>query len=86
VPDIPREGQVLKYRQTGELFEVGKIAREFVILQSRDGISQAMTGKNSVFSVFEKIPKGKGGSFFRERLPHSSPSAKNETKPPASGR
>ena len=58
--NVPKEGQVLKYRQTGEFFEVRKIAREFVILHSRDGISQIMTGKKSLFNVFEKVPKMKG--------------------------
>jgi hypothetical protein len=56
---IPKEGQVLKYRQTGELFEVRKIARGFVILHSRDGISQVMTGKKSLHNSFEKIRKRK---------------------------
>ena len=40
-----------------------KIAREFVILQSRDGISQIMTGEKSLFNIFEKVPKMKGPVF-----------------------
>ena len=58
--NVPREGEVLKHRQTGELFEIRKISCEFVILHSRDGISQIMTGGKSLFQVFEKVPEMKG--------------------------
>ncbi len=54
---IPKEGQVLKYRQTGELFVVRKIARGFVILHSGEGISQIVTGRKSLFNSFEQIPR-----------------------------
>ena len=53
---VPEEGEVLKYRPTGNIFKVKKITSEFVILHSRDGGSQIMTGKKSVFHFFEKIP------------------------------
>ncbi len=52
---IPVEGEVLKYRRTGQNFEVKKITADFVILYSRNGALQVMTGKNSVFSSFEEL-------------------------------
>jgi hypothetical protein len=55
VVDVPKKGQVLKYRETGELFEVRKIVDEFVILHSRQGISQMMTGVKGLFNSFERI-------------------------------
>ncbi len=52
---IPEIGELLRYRQTGNIFEVRKITSRFVILHSTDGLLQVMTGKESVFDTFEKI-------------------------------
>lgn len=52
---IPEIGEVLRYRETGNIFEVRKITSEFVILHSTDGMQQIMTGKKNVFDSFEKI-------------------------------
>jgi hypothetical protein len=52
---IPKIGEVLRHRETGNIFEVRKITSEFVILHSKDGVWQVMTGKESVFYSFEKI-------------------------------
>jgi hypothetical protein len=46
----------LKYMRTGGLFEVRKVTKDFVILNSRDGSSQIMTGTGSFDFLFEKIP------------------------------
>jgi len=54
---IPAEGEILKYRSTGNIFEVKKITNEFVILYSVDGSTQIMTGKTSLDYLFEKIPR-----------------------------
>lgn len=54
---IPAEGEVLKYRLTGNLFEIKKISNQFVILHSVDGSTQIMTGERSLVDFFEKIPK-----------------------------
>ena len=52
----PRIGEILKYMRTGGLFEVKKITKDFVILNSRDGSSQIMTGTGSFDFLFEKVP------------------------------
>lgn len=52
----PKIGEILKYLQTGGLFEVKKITNNFVILSARDGSSQIMTGKVGFDSVFSKVP------------------------------
>jgi hypothetical protein len=55
--DIPVEGEILKYRLTGNFFEVKKITKHFVILHSVDGSTQIMTGEKSLANSFEKIPQ-----------------------------
>ena len=52
---IPKIGEVLRHRETGNIFEVRKITSEFVILHSKDGLSQIMTGKRNVSYSFEKV-------------------------------
>jgi len=54
---IPAEGEVLKYRLTGNIFEIKKITKQFVILHSVDGSMQIMTGEKSLVNLFEKIPR-----------------------------
>ncbi len=61
---IPKIGEVLRHRETGNIFEVRKITSEFVILHAKDGRSQIMTGKRNLSYSFEKI--------FRRELPGSS--------------
>ncbi len=53
--NIPKIGEVLRHRETGNIFEVRKITSEFVILHSKDGRSQIMTGKKNVYYSFERI-------------------------------
>ena len=48
------EGETLKYKSTGRIFEVKKITDQFVILQSLDGLMQVFTGEKSFFYLFEK--------------------------------
>ena len=67
--NVPREGEVLKYRQTGELFEIRKVSCEFVILHSRQGISQIVTGIRGLFNSFEKIPEMNSLASPLEKLP-----------------
>ena len=52
----PRIGEILRYVWTGGLFEVKRVTKDFVILNSRDGSSQIMTGTRSFDLLFEKIP------------------------------
>ena len=54
---IPAKGEILKYRSTGDIFEVKKITNQFVILYSVDGSTQIMTGEMSLDFLFEKIPR-----------------------------
>jgi hypothetical protein len=54
---IPEEGEILKYRLTGNIFEVKKITDQFVILNSLDGLMHVMTGKRSLIGLFENIPQ-----------------------------
>ncbi len=61
---IPKEGEILKYRATGNIFRVNKITNQFVILQSMNGLTQIMTGEKSLVGLFEKIPDLNYHSFF----------------------
>jgi len=54
---IPEQGEIMKNRLTGNIFEVKKITDQFVILYSLDGLMQIMTGKKSLIHSFEKIPQ-----------------------------
>lgn len=54
---IPAQGEVMKNRSTGNIFEVKKITDQFVILSSPDGLMQIMTGRKSLIRLFEKIPQ-----------------------------
>lgn len=56
---VPEEGEILKYRVTGNLFEVKKVTNQYVILSAIDGLTQIMTGEKSVASLFEKVTQGK---------------------------
>ncbi len=69
IMDIPKVGQVLKYRQTGKIFKVRKITDEFVILHSGEGTSQILTGKKSLFNSFEKVPEMNGSASALGRQP-----------------
>ncbi len=53
----PEQGEIMKNRLTGNMFEVKKITDQFVILYSLDGLMQIMTGKNGPIQLFEKIPQ-----------------------------
>ena len=55
--DICEEGETLKDRSTGRIFEVKKRTDQFVILQSLDGSTQVLTGEKSIFDYFEKTLK-----------------------------
>jgi len=54
---IFEEGETLKYRSAGRIFEVRKRTYQFVILQSLDGLTQVLTGEKSNFDFFEKTLK-----------------------------
>ena len=49
----PKEGDIVRYLRNGNLFKVRKVANDFVILDSQDGLSQIMTGKKGFESIFE---------------------------------
>ena len=51
----PKIGEILRYLQTGGLFEVKKITKHFVILSAPDGSTHIMTGKVGLDSVFAKV-------------------------------
>ncbi len=55
---VPEEGEVLKHRVTGNLFEVKKVTHHYVILGAIDGLTQIMTGEKSLASLFEKVTQG----------------------------
>lgn len=52
--DIFEEGETLKERSTGRIFELKRRTDQFVILQSLDGSTQVLTGEKSIFHLFEK--------------------------------
>jgi len=54
---IPEQGEIMKNRLTGNMFEVKKITDQFVILYSLDGLMQIITGKKSLIHSFDKIPQ-----------------------------
>jgi hypothetical protein len=54
---IPEQGEIMKNRLTGNMFEVKKITDQFVILYSLDGLMQIMTGKKNLIHSFEKVPQ-----------------------------
>jgi len=56
---IFEEGETLKYRSTGRIFEVKKRTEQFVTLQSLDGLTQVLTGEKSIFDFFEKTLKAR---------------------------
>jgi hypothetical protein len=51
----PQIGETMKYLKTGGLFQVKKVANDFVILTSQDGSEQIMTRIAFLDSHFEKI-------------------------------
>jgi len=53
----PEQGEIMKNRLTGDMFEVKKTTDQFVILYSLDGSMQIMTGKKSLIHSFDKIPQ-----------------------------
>jgi len=55
--DIFEEGETLKDRSTGRIFELKRRTDQFVILQSLDGSTQVLTGEKSIFHLFEKTLK-----------------------------
>jgi hypothetical protein len=61
----PRKGEIMKYLKDGNLFEVRKVDKEFVILRSLDGLSQILTGQKSFPFLFAGIPKNE----FRKEYP-----------------
>jgi hypothetical protein len=52
---IPAEGEIMKHRETGNIFKIKKITKDFVILFSLEGPTQIMTGPRSLVHLFEKI-------------------------------
>jgi hypothetical protein len=53
----PKLGEILEHRPTGGLFEVTKVTQNWVILFSRDGSRQIMTGKESFDYLFARVPR-----------------------------
>jgi hypothetical protein len=58
---FPQAGTKFKHMQTGILYEVKRITKQFVILYSLDGSSQILVEKKSLPSFFEseKVPQAK---------------------------
>jgi len=54
---IFEEGETLKYRSAGRIFEVRKRTDQFVILKPLDGVTQVLTGERSIFDFSEKTLK-----------------------------
>jgi hypothetical protein len=78
---IPEQGEIMKNRLTGDIFEVKKITDQFVILYSVDGSMQIMTGKKSLINSFDRIPQDETRGPFglrrdETRLPLGHPGDK----------
>ena len=54
---IFEEGETLKYRSTGRIFEVKKRTDQFVTLKSLDGVTQILPEEKNIFDFFEKTLK-----------------------------
>jgi hypothetical protein len=52
----PKIGDILEHRPTGNLFEVKKVTRDWVIPFSRDGSRQIMAGVESFDHFFAEFP------------------------------
>jgi hypothetical protein len=60
----PKMGETVRYLRTGDLFEVRKVANGFVILHSKDGSSQIMTGAEGFDLYFRRTwPMGPRQDF-----------------------
>jgi len=55
----PQIGETVKYLRTGDLFQVEKVTKDFVILNSPDGLTQIMMGTAALDFHFEKVCSGK---------------------------
>ena len=51
---IFEEGETLKERSTGSIFEVKKRTDQFLILQLLDGLMQVLAGEKSISDFFQK--------------------------------
>jgi len=65
----PQIGKTVQYLRTGGFFQVKKVTKEFVVLNSQDGLTQIMTPTESLDLVFKKIPQA--GSFRDDLNPRS---------------
>ena len=51
----PKIGEILEHRPTGNLFEVKKVTRDWVMLFSRDGSRQILTEIKSFDYLFRRV-------------------------------
>ena len=51
----PKIGEILEHRPTGNLFEVKKVTRDWVMLFSRDGSRQILTGMEGFDYFFQRV-------------------------------
>ncbi len=73
--NAPKVGETVKCLRTGALFEVRKVVNGFVIFQSQDGLTQIMTGAESVHFLFSRTTAEESpGRSFNPR-PKSGPVA-----------
>ncbi len=71
----PQIGETVKYLRTGGLFQVKKVTKDIVILNSQDRSTQLMTPTGSLDLVFERIAPAE--SFRKDfnpryKSPHSA--------------
>ena len=64
----PQIGETVKYLRTGNLFQVKKVTKEFVVLNSQDGLTQIMTPSESLDLVFERIPPAESFREFKSEV------------------
>jgi len=60
----PQIGEIVKYLRTGGLFQIKKVTKDIVVLNSQDGSTQIMTPTGSLYFVFKKIPPAE--SFWED--------------------
>jgi ABC-type phosphate/phosphonate transport system ATPase subunit len=65
---IFEEGETLKYRSAGRIFEVKKRTGQFVLSQSLDRLTQVLTGEKNIFNFFEKILHLTSGKTYKKEV------------------
>ncbi len=65
----PQVGENVKCLRTGGFFQVNKVIKDFVVLNSQDGLTQILTPRKNFDLVSGKISPAE--SFWKDLIPSS---------------